>query len=140
MAYQQHGGAADSYYQGGQQGVMQPPQSYQQNGYQQEQNQYPPQEPPQQYPPPQYQDNGKHENHAQGGKGFEQAFTIEKPKLNDLWATILFLATFLGFAAVSGLALHGYSASIGNQGSSFSGNGAGSSNSVSLNTNTIVLL
>ncbi|KAL2269647.1 hypothetical protein VTJ83DRAFT_1831 [Remersonia thermophila] len=39
---------------------------------------------------------------------YDEAFAIPKPKWNDLWAGILFIATFLGFVAVSGMSLHGY--------------------------------
>jgi hypothetical protein len=39
---------------------------------------------------------------------FEEAFKIQKPKYNDLWAGALFIAVFLGFAAVSGIAINGY--------------------------------
>jgi hypothetical protein len=39
---------------------------------------------------------------------FEEAFKIQKPKYNDLWAGVLFIAVFLGFAAVSGIAINGY--------------------------------
>lgn len=39
---------------------------------------------------------------------FEQAFKIEKPKWNDVWAGFLFMAFMAGFVVVSGIALHGY--------------------------------
>lgn len=39
---------------------------------------------------------------------FEQAFKVERPKWNDLWAGILFLLFMMGFVVVSGIALHGY--------------------------------
>lgn len=39
---------------------------------------------------------------------FDQAFKLERPKYNDLWAGILFLLVCAGFVAVSGLAIHGY--------------------------------
>lgn len=75
----------------------------QQQGYNQNyaQNNYaPPPGPPQQY-------------NQQPGYGnekitFDQQFKIERPKYNDLWAAILFLAVFAGFTAVSGIAIHGY--------------------------------
>jgi len=67
---------------------------------------------------------------------FQQTFKIEKPKWNDLWAGILFIAVFLGFAAVSGSSLYRYS-----KYHSFNGGGIyGSANDFSLNTNTLVLL
>ena len=39
---------------------------------------------------------------------FDQTFAIPKPKYHDWWAGLLFIATFLGFVAVSGIAIHGY--------------------------------
>lgn len=39
---------------------------------------------------------------------FEQAFKIEKPKWNDVWAGFLFMAFMAGFVVVSGIALQGY--------------------------------
>lgn len=67
---------------------------------------------------------------------FQQTFKIEKPKWNDLWAGLLFIAVFLGFVAVSGVSLYRYS-----RYHSFNGDGIyGSSNDFSLNTNTLVLL
>ena len=47
---------------------------------------------------------------AEGGQKptFDQAFKIERPRWNDLWAGILFLIVFAGFVAVSGLSIHGY--------------------------------
>lgn len=75
-------------------------------GYQQG---YPP---PQQPPPQQYdgQAYGGPPPPPQGEKyDFNQAFKIEKPKWNDLWAAALFIICFLGFAAVSGIAIYGYS-------------------------------
>jgi hypothetical protein len=134
MAYNQpqHGGAADAYYQEGQ-------------GQYQQQAQYPPPQqapyqqqapPPQQYPqqPPQY---GQQPYTGNGEKiGFEQTFTIDRPKYNDIWAAVLFLLTFAGFIAVSVLSIRGYATS--NQGGGIY-NG-GSANMVSLNSNTIILL
>ena len=67
---------------------------------------------------------------------FQQTFKIEHPKWNDMWAAILFLITFAGFVVVSGLSIYGYSSTKGAQG----GGIYGSANTVSLNTNTIVLL
>jgi hypothetical protein len=144
----QHGGAADSYYQQqGQQDIgmqYQQPQQYQApNGAppQQAYQQYPPQQqeynapPPQQYnaPPPQY---GKQAAEvAYGNQTFAQSFNVEKPKFNDTWAAILFLLTFAGFVAVSGLSIRGYSST--NQGGGIYNSNA---QEVGLNTNTIVLL
>ncbi|KAJ2984040.1 hypothetical protein NUW58_g6147 [Xylaria curta] len=90
------------------------------NPYGQQQQQYgaPP-------PPPQYSEKPM----------FDQAFKLERPKYNDLWAGILFLLVCAGFVAVSGLAIHGYASQKGTY-----GNGIYDSNSrVGLNTNTIIL-
>ena len=68
------------------------------------------QQPPQEYnqAPPTYGQNYG----PQGGYGekptFDQAFKIDKPKWNDLWAGILFLAVCAGFVAVSGISIQGY--------------------------------
>lgn len=136
MAYNQpvHGGAADAYYQEGQQDIrMQQP-------YQQ---QYPPpNEQPQQYSqqPPQYSNGRQEHNDVVGKVGFDQTFKVDKPKYNDIWATILFILTFVGFAGVSGLAIHGYAATKSEQGNGFGGSSSSTTNTVSLNTNTVVLL
>jgi hypothetical protein len=146
MAYNQpqHGGAADAYYQEGQQDIRAQPQGqYQQQPYGQ-QSHYPqqPKQQPQyqqqapQYPqqPPQY---GEQPNTGNGEKmGFEQTFKVDRPKYNDIWAAVLFILTFGGFVAVSGLSIHGYA--ITNQGGGIYNGGA--TNTVSLNTNTIILL
>ncbi|CAL3969977.1 hypothetical protein PZA11_007490 [Diplocarpon coronariae] len=155
MAYNQpqYVGQADAYYQHGQQdqlkgfGYQQGPQAYQQNGhgygqqYQQNQHQHPQYQQfdgsmgplPQQ--PPNYGNNVPVDGSNGGGKmdfSFEQTFKVDRPQWNDLWAALLFLATFLGFCAVSGLAIHGYA---------LKGSGGiyGSRNVVSLNSNTIIL-
>ncbi|RWA11217.1 hypothetical protein EKO27_g3917 [Xylaria grammica] len=94
------------------------------NPYGQQQQQYGEQ---QQYgaPPPQYSEKPM----------FDQAFKVERPKYNDLWAAILFLLVCIGFVAVSGLAIHGYASEKGTF-----GNGIyDSSSRAGLNTNTIVL-
>ena len=93
----------------------------------QDQQQYAP--PPQ--PPPQY---GQPQPAYSDEKGsFDQAFKVDKPKWNDLWAGILLIAVFLGYVAVSGLALNGYD-------SYFTGGGIyNNSNRFGLNSNTIVL-
>ncbi|KAI1109353.1 duf580 domain-containing protein [Nemania sp. NC0429] len=109
MASQQPYGAAAGYYNS-------PPEAA--NPYGQQQQQYDEQ-------PPQYSEKPM----------FDQAFKLERPKYNDLWAGILFLVVCAGFVAVSGLSIHGYSS----EKSSF-GNGIYDSNSrAGLNTNTIVL-
>ncbi|KAL8677749.1 MAG: hypothetical protein Q9186_005859 [Xanthomendoza sp. 1 TL-2023] len=132
----QHGGAADTYYNsGGGQQFQSGQQSYN-NGYQQPQ--YPPgPDPKYQQPPPNYGQNYQDTVQAGGGgkQTFEQAFKIDKPKYNDLWAGILLILTFLGFVAVSGLSLQGYSSN-----KHVSGGGIyHAPNDFSLNTNTMIL-
>ena len=83
-----HGGAADSYYKNG---PGQPPTQIQM--------QYPPQAPytggfqggPQyQQEPPSYGDNYQNAGATSDGKQtFDQAFKLDRPKYNDLWAGIL---------------------------------------------------
>ncbi|KAI9839244.1 MAG: hypothetical protein M1819_003238 [Sarea resinae] len=66
---------------------------------------------------------------------FDQAFKLEKPKWNDLWAGILLLITFGGFVAVSGITLNGYATTKGFQGGSI----YGGNNDFGLSTNTVIL-
>ena len=100
-------GEADGYYNNSQQGqpnyAMQQPQGM--NG---QQYGAPPAPPPdQQYnqPPPNYG-----QKYGNGGEKptFDQAFKIERPRWNDLWAGILFLLVCAGFVAISGLSIQGY--------------------------------
>ena len=84
----QHVGAADSYYNPG---SGQAPMRYEQQqpyngGYQPDKHQ--------QAPPnygQSYQMNAPHSHQAEGNgkQSFDQAFKIDKPKWNDLWAGIL---------------------------------------------------
>jgi hypothetical protein len=154
---QAHGGSADAYFQEGQQDTryMQQPQyghpQYappqqapygQQPQYAQPQYQPPPQSqqvPLQPYPqqPPMYNQQPQQPMNGQAGKmDFNQTFKVEKPGYNDIWAAILFLLTFAGFVAVSGIAIQGYSATKLFQGGSI----YGGANTVGLSTNTIILL
>ncbi|KAF1960562.1 hypothetical protein CC80DRAFT_259574 [Byssothecium circinans] len=87
--------------------------------------------PPAGIPPP----NGYGQQNYGEKPGFDQAFKIEKPKWNDWWAGVLFIAVFLGYAAVSGITIQGYA-------HNFSFNGGGiynSRNDFGLDTNTVVL-
>lgn len=162
---QAHGGAADTYFQDGQQdrnnGYAQQPQNsyqpafngqnqyqqqpYQQQGYQQQpyqqqpyqqqpQNQQQYQEPIPPKGPPRY--NEQMQQGQEGKQDFNQAFKMDKPKYNDIWAALLFLACFAGFVVVSGLAIQGYSATKLFQGGSI----YGGASKVGLSTNTIILL
>ena len=126
------------------------------NGYTQQHGNYqPPVAEPK--PPPPYPENAPP---PQSGQTFNEAFKIEKPKYNDIWAGILvsdpralsytrnanptrkltkylpqLIAVFLGYVAVSGLTIHSYATH-----KSFSGGGIyDSGNDFSLNTNTLVL-
>ncbi|KAK5726482.1 pH nine-sensitive protein 1 [Elasticomyces elasticus] len=131
---QAYGGQQQQYNNGnGQQQQFNNGPQQQYNGQQQQYNQQygGPQSMP---PPPSYQEGyGKWSQDQK--PTFEQAFKVEKPKLNDWWAGLLFLAVFAGFVAVSGLSLQGYAATKG-----FNGGGIyGSSNDFGLSTNTIVL-
>ncbi|KAK5944574.1 pH nine-sensitive protein 1 [Knufia obscura] len=141
-------GEAAGYYQ---QPYQPPPQTLYQGGPPAPANYQQYQQGPQQGYPPQQQEmyDGKQhysQNPPEYGNSFQapmddkqtfqQTFKIEKPKWNDLWAGLLFIAVFLGFVAVSGLTLYQYS-----KYQSFNGGGIyGSSNDFSLNTNALVLL
>lgn len=47
---------------------------------------------------------------------FEQAFAVPKKKYHDIWAAILFVATFFGLIVVSVLSLRGYAQARGTTG------------------------
>ncbi|KZF25440.1 DUF580-domain-containing protein [Xylona heveae TC161] len=92
-----------------------------------------------QQPPPNYGQNFGQNGPAPPIPGnkptFEQSFKLEGPKWNDVWAGILFLITFAGYVAVSGIVLQGYASTKGyNGGSIYGGN-----NTFGLSTNTLVL-
>jgi len=57
--------------------------------------------PPSQYPPPQSDPKGP-------PPSYDEVFAIPKPKWNDVWAGLLFLATCAGFVVVSGISIQGY--------------------------------
>lgn len=115
------GGEANSYYQmpdGNDRAKdypMQPQQAYNQNGQQhyQQQDYQQPYQNGQGYsqPPPNYGQNFNPRPEMNGYDNkptFEQAFKIDKPKYNDWWAGLLFLAVFAGYVVVSGVSLQGY--------------------------------
>jgi hypothetical protein len=112
----------DAYYQGQPQYGQQPPQYGQ--------NYAPPQGPP----PQQQQQYGGYQQNGYGAdsKTFEQQFKVDKPKYNDWWAGLLFIAVFLGYVAVSAISIRGYS----NQ---HSGGIYGNANQFALNSNTVIL-
>lgn len=66
--------------------------------------------PPQGPPPPQHpqQQNGYAQMNYAEKPTFDQAFKVERPKYNDLWAGLLLIAVFCGYVAVSGLSIRGY--------------------------------
>jgi hypothetical protein len=131
-----HQGQAADYYNGG--GAPQ-----QQDAYYQGQPKYP-QEPPQygngnqnfvppQGPPPAAQQMGYQQNgYGEDSKTFDQQFKVDKPKYNDWWAGLLFLAVFFGYVAVSAISIRGYS-------NEHSGGIYGNANKFSLNSNTIIM-
>lgn len=100
-----------AYNQNGQQHYQQ--QDYQQQNHQQQNHQEPYQQNGQGYsqPPPNYGQNFNPRPEMNGYDNkptFEQAFKIDKPKWNDWWAGLLFLAVAAGYVVVSGIALQGY--------------------------------
>ncbi|KAF2489268.1 DUF580-domain-containing protein [Lophium mytilinum] len=138
---QQTRGEADDYYSAPQ--GPPPPQQY--GGQQQQYQMDPPRNGDKyQQQPPSYGQNGQNgQNYGptggESGYGekptFEQAFTIQGPKYHDIWAGALFLAVFLGFAAVSGIAIQGYAKTKGFQGGGIHND----NNDFGLSTNTIIL-
>jgi hypothetical protein len=103
---------------------------------QQQQYSAPPQPPPTYNAPAAPPPNGPPMNGSPSEKqDFNQAFTVQGPKYNDIWAALLFLATFAGFVVVSGISIQGYSAT-----KLFQGGGIyGGASTVGLSTNTIIL-
>jgi hypothetical protein len=53
------------------------------------------------YPPPQSEPKGP-------PPSYDEVFAIQKPKWNDVWAGLLFLATCAGFVVVSAISIQGY--------------------------------
>lgn len=53
------------------------------------------------YPPPQSKPEGP-------PPSYDEVFAIQKPKWNDIWAGLLFLATCAGFVVVSAISIQGY--------------------------------
>lgn len=56
----------------------------------------------------QQQQNGYQNGYSDNKQDFEQTFKLEKPKYNDWWAGLLFIAVFLGYVAVSAISIRGY--------------------------------
>jgi hypothetical protein len=127
-------GQAASYYSGAPQ---QPQDAYYQGQQQPQYAQQPPQygqnyAPPPQGPPPQQQFGYQQDGYGADSKTFEQQFKVDKPKYNDWWAGLLFIAVFLGYVAVSAISIRGYS-------NSNSGGIYGNANQFALNSNTVIL-
>jgi len=125
-------GEAQDYYTGG--GAPQQPQGAYQEGpkYGQQPPQYGQKYGPPQGPPPQQQNGYQQNGYGNDSKTFEQQFKLDKPKYNDWWAGVLFIAVFLGYVAVSVISIRGYS----NQNS---GGIYGNANQFALNSNTVIL-
>ncbi|KJZ76466.1 Protein PNS1 [Hirsutella minnesotensis 3608] len=132
-------GEADRYYQGGappppqQQSYAHQPQYEQQPWGNQPHNghdgyQYP--QPTYGAPPP-YSFNPPQPNDTK--YSFDEAFKLEKPKYNDIWAGILFLLVCAGYVVVSAIAIRGYASG------GAPGKGIYAGNTFSLNSNTIIL-
>ncbi|KAK6461977.1 plasma-membrane choline transporter-domain-containing protein [Scheffersomyces coipomensis] len=68
-------------------------------------------------------------------QNFDQSFKIEKPRYNDWPFTIIFLLVVAGFVAVAGITLNALRQTFSFQGGSI----YDSSNSFTVNTNTIIL-
>jgi hypothetical protein len=65
--------------------------------------------------PPQYNMSYSPQGYEATGQklDFSQAFKLDKPKWNDLWAGLLFIATFGAFVVVSGISIQGYATTKG---------------------------
>jgi len=103
----QPGGEAQSYYNDAQPPPGPPPN--QQKGYAEGYGQQAPPQYGTSYGPQGYEATGEKMD-------FNQTFKVDKPKWNDLWAGVLFIAVFAGFTAVSGIAIEGYASTKGFQG------------------------
>lgn len=107
-----NGGEAAGYY--NQPGYPPPPPQqpdyYNQPGYPPP----PPQQPdysnngPTHYGPPPYPPQGQADQKLGDPPTYDEVFAIQKPKWNDLWAGLLFLATCAGFVVVSAISIQGY--------------------------------
>jgi hypothetical protein len=85
--------------------------------------------------PPKYGNYAPNQPMGDEKQSFEQTFKVDKPKYNDLWAAVLFLACFAGFVVISALAIYSYSNTRGTNGSGiYDGR-----NTFSLDSNTIIL-
>ncbi|KAK3498929.1 protein PNS1 [Neurospora hispaniola] len=66
---------------------------------------------------------------------YDEVFKVQKPKYNDWWAGLLFLATVAGFVAVSAISIHGYADNRSQNNGSLNGQ----RNTFGLTTHTIYL-
>ncbi|KAI0377185.1 DUF580-domain-containing protein [Hypomontagnella monticulosa] len=130
MANNQPHGEAANYY-----NMQQPPNQYGQPQYGQPQYGQPYEQTAYGQQPYGQPQPGPAPNYGNEKPMFDQAFKLERPKYNDIWAGILFLIVCAGFVAVSGIAIHGYATTKGFQG----GGIYDSASQVGLNTNTLIL-
>ncbi|KAK4099569.1 DUF580-domain-containing protein [Parathielavia hyrcaniae] len=84
--------------------------------------------PPPLCPPPQSEPKGP-------PPSYDEVFAVQKPKWNDVWAGLLFLATCAGFVVVSAISIQGYAATR----RANSGGLDGQLNTFGLTTHTIYL-
>ncbi|KAK4225468.1 plasma-membrane choline transporter-domain-containing protein [Podospora fimiseda] len=87
------------------------------------------------YPPPSYPPNNGVDPKLGPPPSYDEVFAIAKPKWNDLWAGILFLATCAGFVVVSVFSIQGLSFTKNVN----SGGIKGQTNTFGLTTHTIWL-
>ncbi|KAK3995115.1 plasma-membrane choline transporter-domain-containing protein [Cladorrhinum sp. PSN332] len=86
------------------------------------------------YPPPSYPPQGV-DPKLGPPPSYDEVFAVQKPKWNDLWAGILFLATCAGFVVVSAISIQGLSLTKNVN----SGGIKGQTNTFGLTTHTIWL-
>ncbi|KAM9940240.1 hypothetical protein OXX80_000295 [Metschnikowia pulcherrima] len=93
-----------------------------------------------QVPPPGHQDyenqqNGGYIEKPTGSENYDEAFKVEKPKINDIAFAIFFLLVVAGFIAVAGITLHAMQQTYSVQGGSI----YSSSSAFTFNSNTAIL-
>lgn len=101
-------GEAASYYTGGAPQQSQYDYQGQKNYGQQPYGQQQPPQYGQNYAPPPGPPLPQQDGYGDSKPSFEQTFKVDKPKYNDLWAGLLFIAVFLGYVAVSAISIRGY--------------------------------
>lgn len=91
---------------------------------------YPDDSPIHEQPPPVYIPSTPIKPEKSDKLSFKEAFLIEKPKWNDIWASVLFSLVSIGFLIVSGFAFSGYKHDKHDA----------KSDTISLNSNIIIIL